>query len=178
MGIKNFWSLHVDEALVASELKKRLSNDYEVFFPFNSQLKDIDLIIYNVKNHKTKTVQVKSSQGYGSGGSNSSGHLVPKNKINPKTVDYFIFTSYFEVRQKKKNKMNIETHYVVIPTQKLLDLVNKTKIISKGICKFSFYLESDNTLWEYWKPHMKSVYKKDGVSYEKYHNNIKSIINF
>ena len=60
MGIKNFWSLHVDEALVASELKKRLSNDYEVFFPFNSQLKDIDLIIYNVKNHKTKTVQVKN----------------------------------------------------------------------------------------------------------------------
>jgi len=177
MGVKNFWSLHVDEALVASELKKQLSSDYEVFFPINSQLKDIDLIIYNLKNHKTKTVQVKSSQGYGSRGSNSSSHKVPKNKINPKTVDYFVFTSYFEVRQKHKNKMDIETHYVIIRTKKLLEIVNKTKISPKGICYFSFYLEGKE-LWEYWEPYLKPAYKEKGVSYEKYHNNIKSIINF
>jgi len=177
MGVKNFWALHVDEALVASELKKQLSSSYEVFFPFNSQLKDIDLIIYNVQNKKTKTVQVKSSQGYGARGSNSSDHKVPKKKINPKTVDYFIFTSYFAVPHKKKNKIDIETHYVIIPTKKLLEIVNKTKIFPKGICHFSFYLEG-NELIEYWKPYLKPAYIKNGVSYEKYHNNIKSIINF
>ena len=40
MSIKNFWSLHVDEALVASELKKQLSSNYEVFFPVNSQVEE------------------------------------------------------------------------------------------------------------------------------------------
>lgn len=177
MGVKNFWSLHVDEALVANELKKRLSSDYEVFFPINSQLKDIDLIIYNTKNQVMKTVQVKSSQGHGAAGSNSSGHKVPKKKINPDIVDYFIFTSYFEVQQKNRNKMNIETHYVIIPTKKLLDKVNKTKISPKGICHFSFYLEGKE-LWEYWKPYLKHSFKEKGVSYEEYHNKIKSIINF
>ena len=178
MVIKNFWSLHVDEAIVASELKKQLSSNYEVFFPVNSQLEDIDLIIYNVKNHNKKTIQVKSSKGYGRSGSNSSDHSFPKKKINPKIVDYFIFTSYFEVPHKTNNKMNIETHYIVIPTKRLLDKVNKTKIISKGMCKFSFYLEEDGTILEWWEPYMKSAYKEKGVSYERYHNKIKSTFNF
>jgi len=177
MVIRNFWSLNVDEAIVASKLKKQLSSDYEVFFPVNSQLKDIDLIIYNVKNHNTKTIQVKGSKGYGRSGSNSSAHSFPKSKINPKTVDYFILASYFEVPQKKKNKMNIETHYVVIPTKKLLEIVNKTKISPKGICHFSFYLQ-DKELWEYWEPYLKTAYKEKGVSYERYHKKNKLFTNF
>ena len=50
MGIKNLWSLNIDEALVANQLKQELSKkDYEVFFPLNSQLKDIDLTLFNLK---------------------------------------------------------------------------------------------------------------------------------
>jgi len=71
----------------------------------------------------------------------------------------------------------IETHYVVIPTKKLLEKVNKTRISPKGICRFSFYLDGSK-LWEYWKPYLKPAYTENGVSYGKYHNKIKSIINF
>ena len=174
MGVKNFWSLHVDEALVASKIKDKLSSDYEVFFPYNSQLKDFDLIIYNVKNHKTKTVQVKSSQGYRSYDSTASGHKVPKKKINYKTVDYFIFTSHLEVPKKNKIKLGIKTHYVIIPTKELLEIVNKTKISPKGICRFSFCIE-DKKLWDCWEGYLKPAYKEKWVSYEKYHDNWKQL---
>ena len=62
--IKNFWSLHVDEAIVANWLKEKLPKSCEVFFPVNSQFQYVDLIVYNSENKKTITIQVKSSQGY------------------------------------------------------------------------------------------------------------------
>ena len=60
MGIKNFWSLQVDEAIVADKIKIKLKN-YEVFFPINSQLQDVDLILFNKNTKETRTIQVKSS---------------------------------------------------------------------------------------------------------------------
>ena len=62
MGIKNLWSLNVDEAILSEKIGKELGKEYQIFFPVNSQLKDIDLIIYNLKTQKTKSIQVKGSR--------------------------------------------------------------------------------------------------------------------
>jgi len=65
MGIKNLWSLNIDELLVAGKIKYQLSKkDYEMFFPLNSQLKDIDLVLFNLKKRKSTTIQVKGSRTY------------------------------------------------------------------------------------------------------------------
>ena len=60
------WSLTVDEAIVAEKIKKSkiLKKNHQVFFPINSQLKDIDLILYNLKTQKTKSIQIKGSRTY------------------------------------------------------------------------------------------------------------------
>ena len=62
MTIKNIWSLNVDEAIVAEKLKKELGKRYEVFFPINSQLKDIDLLIQNPKTGKSKSINLLKSE--------------------------------------------------------------------------------------------------------------------
>ena len=64
MVIRNLWSLNVDEAITAEKIKSKLGKEYEVFFPINSQLKDIDLLIQNPKTGKSKSVQVKGSRTY------------------------------------------------------------------------------------------------------------------
>jgi hypothetical protein len=64
MTVRISWSLNVDEAIVVDKIKKELSTDYEVFFPANSQLQDIDLIIFNLRNDNARTVQVKGSRAY------------------------------------------------------------------------------------------------------------------
>ena len=65
MAIKNIWSLSADEAIVAEKIKQKLKEGYEVFFPVNSKLKDVDLVVFNLKKGISKTVQVKSSRTYG-----------------------------------------------------------------------------------------------------------------
>jgi len=165
MSIRNFWSLQVDEALVADKIKS-LKN-VEVFFPVNSQLEDIDLIVYNWKKHKAITVQVKSSKSWKSGGEEYSGQKVPLGKINPKKVDYFVFSCYFSTIT--KNQKKIESRYVVIPTNKLLETIKKTKIVKKGICKFSFNLYKGR-IADFW--YLKStIDKKKGIDYTKYLDN-------
>ena len=69
MVIKNIWSLNVDEAIVAEKIKKELGKKHEVFFPINSQLKDIDLLIQNPKTGKSKAIQVKGSRTWNVKGS-------------------------------------------------------------------------------------------------------------
>jgi len=64
MVMKNLWSLTVDEMLTVEKLKKSLGRNFEVFFPANSQLKDIDLIIYNLKKCKPTSLQIKGSRTY------------------------------------------------------------------------------------------------------------------
>jgi len=166
MTMKNMWSLHADEAIVADRIRKALRKDCEVFFPVNSQLKDVDLIVHNLKNHTTKTVQVKSSKSWKSYGGEYSGQKVPIEKINPKKVDFFIFSCYFE-KITTENRI-IDTCCVVIPTKKLLEIVRKNKLIKNGICGFSFNLEK-NVLRDYWylKPH---VNVEEGIDFSKYLN--------
>lgn len=46
--MKNFWSLQVGEAIAAEKLSRYLGKDFQVFFPLNSQLKDVDLLVVNM----------------------------------------------------------------------------------------------------------------------------------
>lgn len=63
MAIKNFSSLTLDEAIVADKLQAELkSKGYEVLFPLRTQLKDVDLVLVNLKTHATYTVQVEGSR--------------------------------------------------------------------------------------------------------------------
>lgn len=169
MTVRNFWSLQVDEAMVADKIKS--IKELEVFFPINSQLGDIDLIVYNMKKHKAATVQVKSSKSWKSGGYEYSGQRVPISKIDPKRVDYFVFACYFS--SITKDQRTIKPRYVVIKTSKLLEIISKTKVVKKGTCKFSFNLYKGK-IADFWD--LKSfIDKEKGIDYTSYLDNFKQL---
>jgi len=172
--IKNYWSLHVDEAIVANWLKEKLPKSCEVFFPVNSQFQYVDLIVYNSKNKKTTTIQVKSSQGYEEKYNNEnywvSGHKFENSKINPDKVDFFIFSCFYPIYSKSASKKtgprNIENYFVVFPTKKLKKYIEKIKLRkylgSEQKIGFSFYKyppNGKNELYEDW--YVKKHYTKD-----------------
>lgn len=150
MALKNIWSLTIDEALAADEIKKYFpKRDYEVFFPTNAQLKDVDLILFNLKSGKSKTIQVKGSrtyeprasevQRYGAGSAawitiNKSAIFNTKNKL-----DFFIFVlhSFLDGLIKKEIKIN----YLVIPI-KILQNIARKKVIGKH-GKYHFFIWID-----------------------------------
>ena len=156
--IQNFWSFNSHEVYVASWLKDNLGPEYEVFFPVNSRFPYVDLIVFNSKNKKTVTVQVKSSQSYSAKYENKkywvSGHKIPSNKINPDKVDFFIFTYYYPELTKKKTVIsrNITNYFIVFQTSKLLDYVNKfkdSKTVKSKRIPFNFYIyPEDGKLYE------------------------------
>lgn len=167
--VRNFWSLQIDEAMVADKIKS--IKELEVFFPINSQLEDIDLIVYNKKNHKTHTVQVKSSKSWKSNEDEYSAHRVPIGKIDPKKVNYFVFACYFSSMTKKQKE--IVPRYIVIKTSKLLEKIRETKVVKKGICKFSFNLYKGK-IADFWD--LKSTIDKNkGVDYTSCLDNFKQL---
>jgi len=140
MTVKNFWSLQVDEAIVAEKLKTTLGKDYEVFFPVNSQLKNIDLIFYNLKNGKALTIQVKGSRTYRWDVNElRSWHQVKKDSIfNPKNrVDFFIFV--WHVEKMTKTKRSIEQAYLVIPIEQFIKKLKEKKMRKNKTYHFSFW---------------------------------------
>ncbi len=174
--VKNFWSLNVDEALVANWLKQKeiLGSDYEVFFPINAQLEYVDLIVFNKKNQKTATIQVKSSQSYlvkdKEGDYWASAHRFESNKINPKKVDFFIFTCFYPTTLEKEQKSrDITSHFVVFTTnelQRYFEKYKSTKMIKTEKIGFSFYvypLNDKGKLYEDWElkeEYTRNDYKK------------------
>jgi len=149
--IKNYWSLNVDEVLVANWLKEKLKKQYEVFFPINFQFPDVDLIIYNSKNTKTTTIQVKSSQSYLEFDDESDQHYwasaqkFDSSKIKSDKVDFFIFSCYNPIFSKNvSNKTGpriIENYFVVLRTKELEEYIMKyknSKIKKPKKAKFSF----------------------------------------
>jgi hypothetical protein len=142
MAVKNFWSLNVDEALVADKLQDCLkSKGYEVFFPLKTQLKDIDLVLFNLKTKKAYTIQVKGSRTYKPQkreterfGEGQAGWIQIRRKSifepeNP--IDYFILLIHLEVEGKIKRE--IELYYLVIPTGEFKKiLTNSGKKLRKG----------------------------------------------
>ena len=142
MTIKNIWSLNVDEAIVAEKIKKELGNDYEVFFPINSQLKDIDLLVQNPKTGKSKSVQVKGSRTYlpqnseinfvGWGDIRTSWNQVKESSIFSPTnkIDFFIFVRHQEELTTKKRR--IIQNYLIIPINDFRKITKNKKKMRKG----------------------------------------------
>ena len=150
MGIKNIWSLNIDELLVADKLKRVFKKkDHEVFFPLNSQLKDIDLILINLKKGKSINFQVKGSRTYkpqksetAKFGKGSAAWFTLKEKsiFKPTNkMDYYVFVlhSLIDGESKKEIKIN----YLIIPEKEFKKKVLK-KIKRKGD-KYHFFIWID-----------------------------------
>lgn len=144
---KNFWSLNTDEAVVAGILRDETGNEFEVLLPLNAQMKGVDLVLLNVVNKRTTTIQVKGSRAYEPKkneimkyGFGSAGWFFLKcDIINNATADYFIFLIYVIVEDAKVGRRMIEPHTVTIPTKTLLKLVAKSKK-SHGADRYSFLI--------------------------------------
>ena len=170
MAIKNLWSLSTDEAITADKIKRELGKNYEVFFPVNSQLKDIDLVVFNLKNGTSKTVQVKGSRTYGSNDEQYAWIVVKENSILKTTnkTDFFIFV--WHVEKHNKGKRSIEQAYIVIPLDDLKKkcLDEKTK---RRTGYYHFYFWTDLKKFAHDYPTEKNAKKK--VDFSKYLNNFK-----
>ena len=128
MAIRTSWSLNVDEAVVVDRIKEELGKNYEVFFPANSQLKDIDLVVFNLKNGNAKTVQVKGSRSYTTKKGEEYSWIRVKKKSIFKTMnktDFFIFVWYPLNLDPKTRKRTIDQAYIVIPLKKLQEKCKK-----------------------------------------------------
>ncbi len=176
MGIRNLWTLNVDELLVADQLKAHFKkSDYDVFYPLNSQMKNIDLVFMNTKTAKAKTIQVKGSRTYiprkseveRYGGGSAAWFKIAADSIFKPTnkVDYFVFVLHsFEDGEIKKE---IVLNYLVIPIKEFQAICKKKKrrtdgnsydffiwIDPKGIRSFDFRASSIIPLSKYlnnWK---------------------------
>jgi hypothetical protein len=151
MAIRNFWSLNVDEVLVATKLQEKLKNKgYEVFFPLRTQLKDIDLILLNLKNNEARTIQVKGSRSYPPPkrekkhfGDGEGGWIqIRKEKIfeNENSVDYLIFLIH--LLEQGKARMEIKPYYLVIPFDEFRKILidHNRKPLKNGTYKFFIWI--------------------------------------
>ena len=150
MSIKNLWSLNVDELLVADRLKEHFSKkEYEVFFPLNSQMKDIDLVLLNLKNNKIKSIQVKGSRTYppskaernryGKGSAaffriSENSIFKPQNK-----VDYYVLVLHsFQDGQIKKE---IIINYLIIPIKNFKNICLNKQLRNDGFYYFFAWID-------------------------------------
>jgi len=146
---KNFWSLNTDEAVVAGILRDETDKELEVLIPLNAQMKDVDLVVVNLKNKKALTVQVKGSKAYEPGlneikkfGFGSGGwFFFRKEVVEEATADFFIFLIYVIKEEEKIGRRIIEPHTLTIPTNELKKLcTNNKKYHGKGMYSFSFWI--------------------------------------
>jgi hypothetical protein len=144
---KNFWSLNADEAVVCGILRSETSKNIEVFMPLNAQMKDIDLVLMNISNKKSLTVQVKGSRAfeprkseiikYGQG--SPGWFFFKKDVIFRNKADYFIFIIYVLQEDEKVGRRIISPHTITISTKKLRLLCRKFKKVGKGDM-YNFFL--------------------------------------
>lgn len=148
MTVRTSWSLNVDEAIVVDKIKEELGKNYEVFFPTNSQLKDIDLIVFNLKNGNAKTVQVKGSRSYTTKNDEEYSWIkVKKNSIFKTTnkTDFFIFVWYPLNLNPKTRKRTIDHAHIVIPLKKLQEKCKRWyKPDKSGAYRFEFWADLKN----------------------------------
>jgi len=148
--VKNLWSLNIDEALVAGEIKNNFNKkNYEVFFPINAQLKDIDLLFLNLKNKKVRTIQVKGSRTYEPNkrqrekyGRGSGAWITISKKVifNPTNkVDFYILVLHSIVDGDQKK--NIKINHLIIPSSYMTRIAKK-KVLRKGN-KYHFFIWID-----------------------------------
>lgn len=170
MTIKNIWSLQIDEAIVANEIKDRLKKNriLEIFFPINSQLKDIDLLVYNTKTGKTKSIQVKGSRTFDwDVDEQRSWHIVKKDAIfKPKNkVDYFIFVWHIVCETRKQR--SIQQAYLVIPINDFKKILKKKSVRNNGTYHFAFWTDGQTKANDARNP------KYAEIDFSKYLNNFK-----
>ncbi len=176
MAVKNFWSLNVDEAIVADKLQNELKkSNWEVFFPLRSQLKDIDLLLVNLKSKKTLTIQVKGSRTYTTnvreieqlGEGRTAWFTISKTKIFDTyfPVDYFIFLIHTE--SSTREKQIIELHYLVMPINELQGIITKTGKRCNKDGNYDFYFRINTSK----KSVCEHRERNNMVDYSKYLNN-------
>lgn len=149
--IKNVWSLNADELLVADTLKNLFNKtEYEVFFPLNSQMKDIDLLLTSLKSYKSKSIQIKGSRTYpprkkeverhGNGG--AAWFTIPKKGIfnTHNRIDFFILVIHNSSDIKIKSSISI--NYLIIPIKKFQDICNKCTLNKKELFNFYIWIDS------------------------------------
>lgn len=161
--MKNLWSLQVGEVIVAEEIKNRLPKTYQVFIPLNNQLKDIDLIISNLKTKTFKTIQVKESREYKLGKANGW-FTVSEDKLKEASneVDFYIFLIY--TARPTKTKFENRTEFIIVPSKVLIERSKEKKAVKKRI-HYYFHIK-DKTVVEV------RGCKKD---YSKYLNNFEQL---
>lgn len=146
---KNFWSLNTDEAVVSGILRSETAKNIEVLMPLNAQMKGIDLVMMNVKNKKSISIQVKGSKAYEPKkkesedfGEGSCGwFFLHKDVIQEATADYFIFLIYVLEQSMETGRRYIEPHTITIPAREISKLSIEHKILhkTKGGGRYSYY---------------------------------------
>ncbi|MFA6253058.1 MAG: hypothetical protein WCV69_02210 [Patescibacteria group bacterium] len=150
MGIKNIWSLNIDEALVADKLKQYVNKkDFEVFFPVNSQLKDIDLLLVSLKDNKAVSIQVKGSRTYEPnrterkkfGHGSSAWFCLSKNSVFQATnkQDYYIFVLHNIIDGNVKKEIKID--YLIIPKADLYKICSLKRANGKDDYNFFVWID-------------------------------------
>lgn len=166
---KNFWSLNVDEAVVTGILRDETIKDVEVLMPMNAQMKGVDLVLMNVKNKKSLTLQVKGSKAYepksrelkkfkeGSGG----WFFFSTDVVKKSVADFFIFLVYVIEQSERDGRRYIMPHTITISSENLNKKTKNKKVESKNRYKFFFWM----------KPKAKKAYDTlDNHEYSKYGN--------
>ena len=147
MGIsyKNFWSLNPDEAVVTGILRNFFKKEVGVFMPLDAQFKNIDLILINLKNRKSATLQVKGSRAYEPKksetkrfGYGSAGWFYLKEETIMKCgADYFIFLVYVLRDDPEKGRRHTEPHIIIIGTKELQKIVSNKNLLGG---RYSFFI--------------------------------------
>ncbi len=143
---RNFWSLNTDEAVVAGILRDETLKNIEVLMPLNAQMKDIDLILINMRNKKVVKAQIKGSRAFEPKkseirkfGEGSAGWFrIKKDAIYKSSADIFVFLVYVLEENERAGRRIILPHTVTIPTENLKALCKKYKKAGKDKM-FSFY---------------------------------------
>lgn len=153
MGIKNFWALNVDELLVADQIKQTFNKkEFEVFFPLNSQMKDIDLLLVDLKNNKPKSIQVKGSRTfkpqksetnrYGDG--SAAWFTIDKDSIfkTANKIDFFIFVLHNFIDGDIKKEIKID--FLIIPIKDFMNVCSKKSLTSGHLYHFFIWIDEKN----------------------------------
>jgi hypothetical protein len=132
--------LNVDEVIVTGKLRSHLGRHAEVLMPLNAQLKDIDLIVMNMKNKKSVTLQVKGSRAYDPSkmeieryqDGSTCWFLLAKKTIDDSTADYFVFVLYASMVDKTRGRLSLEPHILTMRPNELSKLCCEYKAGKKG----------------------------------------------
>ena len=144
---KNFWSLNIDEAIAVGILREKLSKKVSIFMPTSAQMPDVDLVAINLSTKRIATIQVKGSRAFEPSKSQTRLHghgsagwfYFDSKKMMEDKVDYFLFLVYVLEPDKRKGRMRIEPHAVLIATKELKKRCVQFKRIGASN-KYNFHL--------------------------------------